>query len=84
LPNYRQTCWSEFLLHFDFKIDYRPEKADGKADALTPQGQKSQAESDLQEAYHTQTLLKSHDLDLLVNILPPNGGSTFHGLLQTI
>jgi hypothetical protein len=28
-------------------------------------------------------LLKSHNLGLLANILPPNGGSTFYDLLQT-
>jgi hypothetical protein len=71
-------------LWFDFKIDYRPGKADGKANALTHQGQESEEDSDLQEVYHTQTLLKSHNLGLLVHILPLDGGPTFHDLLQTV
>jgi hypothetical protein len=35
LLNHRQTCWAEYLSHFNFKIIYRPGKAGGKPDALT-------------------------------------------------
>jgi hypothetical protein len=81
--NYHQTPWSEFLLCFDFKIDYRPGKAYGKAYVLTCQRQGSEEDSDLQEIYCTQILLKSHNLDLLADIPSPNGGTNSHNLLQT-
>jgi hypothetical protein len=84
LLNYCQTRWSEFLSCFDFKIDYRPRKAYGKANPLISQGQRSDKDSDLQEVYHTQTLLKSHNLSLLADIPPPNRNSTFYDLLQTM
>jgi hypothetical protein len=34
LLNYRQPHWSEFLSSFNFRIDYRPKKANSKANAL--------------------------------------------------
>jgi hypothetical protein len=69
LFNYCQTRWSEFFSCFDFKIHYRSRKAHSKANALTCQGQGSENDSDLQEVYHIQTLLKSHNLGLLEDIL---------------
>jgi hypothetical protein len=81
LLNYCQTRLSEFLSRFDFKIDNTPGQAYGKADAVTYQGQGSDEDSDLQEVYHTQTLLKSHNLGLLVDTSPSNGGPMFYNLL---
>jgi hypothetical protein len=59
LLNYRQTQWSELLSWFDFKINHRHRKAHGKANVFTCQGQVSDKDSDLQEVYLAQTLLKS-------------------------
>jgi hypothetical protein len=83
LLNYRQTRWSEFLSHFDFKINHRLRKEHGKANTLTCLGQESDKDSDLQEVYRTQTLLKSPDLGFLAYISPPTGGPTFYDLLHT-
>jgi hypothetical protein len=76
LLSYRQTRSSEFLSRFEFKIDYWPGKEHGKADALSYQGQVSDEDSNLQEVYHTQTLLKSQNLGLLGDIPPPKRGPT--------
>jgi hypothetical protein len=35
LLNHCQTCWAEYLSHFDLKIVYHPGKAGGKPNALT-------------------------------------------------
>jgi hypothetical protein len=74
---------SEFLASFYLKIDNRPRKAHGKADALTSQGQTSDEEPYLSEVYHTQTLLKSHNLGALADIPAPNRCPTICDLLQT-
>jgi ABC-type uncharacterized transport system auxiliary subunit len=38
LLNYHQTRWFEILSHLNFKANYRPRKAHGKANATTRQG----------------------------------------------
>jgi hypothetical protein len=84
LLNYCQSGWSEFFPSFNFIIDCGLGKAHVKDDILTYQGQKPKDESDIQEAYQSQTLLNSDSLDLLVDILYPNGGFTFHDLILTL
>jgi hypothetical protein len=62
LLNCRQTCWAEYLSHFNFKIVYRPGKAGAKPDSLThrsgdlPQG----GDNCLIEQH--KAMLKQHNL----------------------
>ena len=61
-----QIRWSEFLFRFDYRIIYRPGKANGKPDAFTRRSNdlfKKEDISDLCHQYQHQTVLKTHILN---------------------
>jgi hypothetical protein len=58
-----------------------PQKVHNKANTLTWHRHVSEDKSESSEAYRTQTLLKSHNIGLLVDILLPIGGHTFYDLI---
>ena len=58
LLNCRQTCWSQFLSQFSFKIVYRPGNARGKSDALTRRSGDLSKEGNERLAHNEQVLLK--------------------------
>jgi hypothetical protein len=62
LLNHRQTCWAEYLSHFNFKIVYRPSKAGAKPDSLTHRsGDLPQGGDDRLVEQH-KAVLKPHNL----------------------
>src|SRR5215213_6083052 len=64
LLNRRQTRWFEFLSRFDFKIIYRPEKAEAKSDALTRRSEDLSKEENEHLLHQSQTILKTQNLTL--------------------
>src|SRR5271169_1965960 len=68
----RQARWSEFLSRFNFVVVYRPGKAGGKPDALTRRSGDLPQEGDERLTHQSQTVLKSHNLELLADITPGN------------
>lgn len=65
----RQAQWSEFLSRFDYRITYRPDKTDGKPDALTRRSGDFSKEGNTFDPRHLhqhQTILKTHVLDLKI------------------
>ncbi|SLM38210.1 retrotransposon nucleocapsid protein [Lasallia pustulata] len=60
----REVRWSEFLSGFDYIIKSTPEKANGKADALTRRSQDLPSGTDDDTVkFRQQTLLKSSSID---------------------
>jgi len=68
LLNQRQARWSEFLSQFNYRIEFVPGKAHGKADALTRMAEQTDEEILEDETHRTQVVLKSQSLGLLANI----------------
>jgi hypothetical protein len=64
--NRRQTKWAEFLVEFDFKIAYRSEKKNDKADLLTRRSEDRSNEDDDTNhriKYMNQTILSANKVD---------------------
>jgi len=85
LHNQRQVRWSEFLTRFDYKIVYRPGKANGKADALTrrpgdlPEGVDERLENMEQVVLKPQNL--PEQLRLLADSPPVQGRPSISDLM---
>ena len=58
-----QICWSEFLLRFNFIIQYQPGKLGAKPNALTRRLENLYKEEDGRLQQMVQTVLKLHNLD---------------------
>ncbi len=54
--SFRQICWAQELFWYHFRIDYRPEKANATADALSRFLQRSQAEEETLRDKNSQIL----------------------------
>ena len=65
----RQTRWVEYLSRFNFKINYRLDKQEDKSNALTRRSEDLSKEEDLRLEQQYQVILKSHNLELLVNTM---------------
>jgi hypothetical protein len=72
LLNRRQARWSEFLLRFDFKITYRPEKQGLKPDSLTRRSDDLPQKGDQRFTHQSQIILKSKNLNLPASDQPAN------------
>lgn len=62
--NRRQARWAQILAGYNFKLSYRPGKANGKADALTRRSSdKIKDENDDRQKHQHQTILVKDRLD---------------------
>jgi len=68
LLNQGQARWSEFLLQFNYTIEFVPGKGHGKADALTRMPGQTEEEVLEDETHRTQVVLKSQSRGLLADI----------------
>lgn len=80
LLNRRQARWSEFLSRFNYRIQYRPGKTNGKADALSRLDRQSKDDEEAQRRHQTQVVVKSHNLGLLADIPLQDGASPLDAL----
>ena len=76
LLNRRQARWSEFLSRFNFQIEYRPGKANGKPDALTRRSGDLPREGDERLLHQSQTIIKTHNLRIDSTTIEQSGSST--------
>ena len=60
----RQDYWSEFLSRFNFQIQYRPGKANGKPDGLTRRSGDLFREGDKRLLNQSQPIIKTHNLKI--------------------
>ena len=61
--SHHQVCWSEFLVRFNFVIQYQPGKLGAKLDTLTRRSKDLSKEGDGCLQQIVQTVLKLHNLD---------------------
>jgi len=80
LLNQRQARWSEFLSQFNYRIEFVPGKAHGKADVLTRMAGQTEEEILEDETHRKQVVLKSQSLGLLADIPLHFGASPLNEL----
>ena len=83
LLNCRQARWSEFPSRFNFQIEYRPGKANGKPAALTRRSGDLPQEGDERLLNQSQTIIKTHNLRIdSTTIEQSSSSTTLHDLFN--